>query len=186
MKKAKKNPAHALLLKGAALVGVALGGYFLLSSSSSGGIARTLEIAASYIGTKEDPKGSNRGPVVDKFNDGSGLAWCSYFVSYVLRKAGIATRTIPSVQAIYDRAKALGVLSSKPSIGAVFIQLSGNHGLDGVDAGYNHTGFVAVVPPVGKIATIEGNVSDGVAARTRATGEILAYVPFSALAKVFS
>jgi len=185
--KAEENPSRLLLL-GLAAVGTGLGlsMLFLASKTDAGSVAKMLAIASSYIGVKEYPPGSNRGPVVDKFNEGTGLAWCAYFVSYVLKQAGIATKTISSVQALYEKARSLGVVSSTPSVGAVFLHITGS-GITG--KGYDHTGFVAAVAPGGgSFATIEGNATDAVGAGSFArhpTGQYR-FVPFSALSKVFS
>jgi hypothetical protein len=148
--------------------------------ASRSGEARVIALATGFIGVKE---GSD---MVKLFTDGRTEAWCADFVSYVLKKAGLATKSIPSVRTIYDRAKALGVLSDKPSIGAVFLQINTGHDLDGVDKGYNHTGFVIAGLPDGRMTTIEGNYSDQVASAKRRRNEIQGYVALKDVAKVFA
>ncbi len=162
----------------------------------TGNVGTLLSVAASYVGVTEVPPKSNRGPEVDRFNlEASaplGSMWCASFVSYVILRAGVGTRPITSVQTIYNRAKNLGVWSSTPSVGAVFLQITGVHGLDGVDAGHNHTGLVTAVNPDGSVQTIEGNASSMVRREVHpnaqgAASEINAgYVPFEALGQVFS
>jgi hypothetical protein len=145
-----------------------------------------ISTAQSYVGAKEEPPDSNRGPIVDKFNEGTGRAWCAYYVSYVIRQIGVGTRSIPSVLSIYNRAKALGVLSTTPSPGAVFLQINDDNDRDGVDKGFNHTGIVTAVLPGGMMSTVEGNISNVVGTRQRAASDVDGYVPFSALSRVFS
>jgi hypothetical protein len=148
-----------------------------------------LSIAGSYLGVKEDPPKSNRGPVVDLFNQGTGQKWCGWFVSYVLRKAGIATKDWPSVKDLHARALALNALSTQPSVGAVFLHVTGT-GVTGY--GYDHTGFVASVNPDGSWRSIEGNASDKVEAETHPnnyTGETnssFVFIPFAALSQVYA
>ncbi len=173
---------------------VAFGGAVAVAATVGEGAKRLgntpadlIAIAMQYVGVLEVPLGSNRGPMVDKFNVGTGKAWCGYFVSYVLRQAGIATKTIAGPQGMYDRAKALGVLSTTPSLGAVFLQITNGEGVTGVDKGGNHTGFVSGILPGGKLATVEGNASNGVRNyHFRPTSSMTGYIPFAALPRVFS
>lgn len=54
---------------------------------------KALEIAISQIGVQEEPKGSNRGPQVDKYIKSVGLdpkgkhAWCAAFVYWCFQQA---------------------------------------------------------------------------------------------------
>lgn len=70
----------------ASLAGLQAGGCV----SGNGG--KVVEIAKQEFakGVKEEPLGSDRGPIVDIYNKGSGQAWCLYFVYWVFGQAGIA------------------------------------------------------------------------------------------------
>jgi hypothetical protein len=184
---ARRNPVLTLSLATIAALAVGLGGlaYAITSWWSGGGSpSAMLSIAGSYLGVKEDPPGSNRGPVVDLFNRGTGQRWCGWFVSYVLRRAGIATMDYPSVKELHDKAARLGALSSSPSAGAVFLHVTGT-GITG--AGFDHTGFVASVYPDGTWQSIEGNASDKVETHHHPwAGESFVFVPFGWLRQVFT
>jgi len=55
---------------------------------------KALEIAISQLGQMEEPKGSNKGPMVDKYLASVGLdpgyAWCQAFVYWCYQQAGLA------------------------------------------------------------------------------------------------
>ncbi len=44
--------------------------------------------ALSYVGLKEDPRGSNRGPDIDQFTGGRAEPWCGHFVSFLFDAVG--------------------------------------------------------------------------------------------------
>lgn len=146
-------------------------------------------LASSFVGVHEVPAGSNRGGWVDVFNHGTGQKWCAWFVSYVLRRVGLATKDYPSVADIHARAVALNAVSTLPTVGAVFLHVTGT-GVTGW--GYDHTGFVARVNSDGTWQSVEGNASDAVASEhhpNAAMGEThgsFVFVPYYALAKVFA
>ena len=188
--RAQENPAVLLMLgAGIAALGVAGVAMYALSKGPQ---AKMLSIAASQLGVTETD--TNRGPMVDVYNQSAGVplgsSWCGSFVSWVLKQAGIATKPIASVQAIHDKAKALGVITDKPSAGAVFVHVTGT-GIIDPDKGWDHTGFVLTTLPLGKWQSIEGNASNKVKSEEHprsdesAVGHFL-FVPFSALSKVFA
>ena len=54
---------------------------------------RALDHAVSYLGTKENPPGSNRGRLIDQWNKAAGVPvgspWCMSFLRAMFRKAGV-------------------------------------------------------------------------------------------------
>jgi hypothetical protein len=150
-----------------------------------------IALASTFIGVHEvtPPKNSNRGGWVDVFNHGTGQAWCAWFVSYVLRRSGLATKDYPSVADIHARAASLNALSTLPTVGAVFLHVTGT-GVTGY--GYDHTGFVARVNVDGTWQSVEGNASDSVETEhhpNAGMGESHAsfvFVPYYLLSKVFA
>jgi hypothetical protein len=167
------------------VVAIAAGAWWYTRRPS---VDKLVKIAKSYVGVNEDPPGSNSGPVVDLFRPRGTPpgAWCAYFVSFVVREAGVGTKSIASVQAIADAAEAAGVWSEVPSVGAVLIMLKTDQDLDGVDKGLNHTGIVVGIAEDGRVVTVEGNYSNGVRLVTRRRSEISGYVPFASLGSVFA
>ena len=137
---------------------------------------RCINIALSYLGVRENPPKSNRGPDVDRFirvgggltPEGSHYAWCASFVSDVVveaftRKDGGFIDGLGPPQ-FKGSPAALGLLHKnpglrikKPEAGCIFVM---DHG-----AGKGHTGFVVAVMPDGvHLHTIEGNTGPGPAA----------------------
>lgn len=169
------------VLLGLGLVALGLGVVYELLPASAGSV---LGIARSYLGVRESPAGSNHGPIVDQFNHGTGQAWCGWFVSTVLRKAGVAFIDLPSVADLHAKAARLGVLSPYPSPGAVFVHLTGTEITGG---GFDHTGFVeSIAPDASTFSTVEGNWDDSVASRTGVPRAGYAFIPFAALRAVFA
>lgn len=150
-----------------------------------------IALASTFVGVHEvyPPKNSNRGGWVDVFNHGTAQAWCAWFVSYVLRRSGLATKDYPSVADIHARALAQNAVSTMPTLGAVFLHVTGT-GVTGY--GYDHTGFVAKVNPDLTWQSVEGNASDSVTTEHHpnpSTGEThgsFVFVPYYALPKVFA
>ena len=54
---------------------------------------RALDYARQYLGTKEDPKRPNRGPMIDKWNKAAGVPlgspWCMSFMRAMFKLAGV-------------------------------------------------------------------------------------------------
>ncbi|HTQ78430.1 MAG TPA: peptidoglycan-binding domain-containing protein [Thermoanaerobaculia bacterium] len=137
-------------------------------------LSGVLDFAATQIGVREDPLGSNRGPQVDEYvrsvggDPAEGLAWCAAFVYFCFDKAAAALgRANPVIRTagVIDHWNKAGqrkiprVLQADavhdPSLvqpGFIFILSSGG--------GHGHTGLVAEVLP-GKLVTIEGNTNEG-------------------------
>lgn len=115
-----------------------------------------LQIAILQIGVSEDPKGSNSGPVINKYLESVGLnpgySWCMAFIYWCCKESN------PNTQLV----KTAGVLSQwneippeykfdSPLPGDIFIMDFGG--------GHGHTGFVEDVQG-DIIHTIEGNSNE--------------------------
>lgn len=109
----------------------------------------------------EVPNGSNRSPDIDRYWGDTGLIglpWCAAFVSWALfRTLGRypIERHHVGVQVMWARAKELGLETTQPKPGDVFIQLKAS--------GKGHTGFVVGVSRDQRtIYTCEGNAGNRV------------------------
>jgi hypothetical protein len=162
---------------------VASGGGSVCGGSSSGGASgsKIVRIAESQLGNAESPLGSNCNPY------GPCVEWCSLFVAWVWKKAGVplhgSTATYAYSGTIYEWAKAhegdpFAVtapgdppLSSPEASGARVLPPSatpapGDVVLYGSGPGpgeSDHVGIVERVFPGGQITTIDGNFGDRVA-----------------------
>ena len=147
------------------------------SSSATGNalLGAVLRVAASQVGVREDPPGSNRGPEVDGYLRSVGLdptkasyPWCAAFVYACFEKAAKATsrknpvaRTAGALD-LWEKAPAAARITagkahldeSQVKPGQVFVIDVGTPGGDG------HTGIVERVE-AGKLTTIEGNSNEG-------------------------
>ncbi|MCW3060599.1 MAG: Peptidoglycan-binding domain 1 protein [Capsulimonas sp.] len=149
-------------------------------------IARAIE----YLGTKEEPPGSNRGREVDRFllaaNCAPGNPWCMAFVYAMFSWSGYTsangvTLLFPtaSCQVQADHAKANGLLVSaddaRTQLAPGWVMLKWEPSL----VRYAHAGIVTAYDrPTGVFKTIEGNTNtDGgregyeVARQTRKIGD---------------
>ncbi|MGN6588488.1 MAG: CHAP domain-containing protein [Solirubrobacterales bacterium] len=151
------------------------------SSSSGASGSEIVRIAESQLGTAESPLGSNCNPY------GPCVEWCSLFVAWVWKKAGVPlhgpTATYAYSGTIYEWAKAheggpFAVtapgdppLSTPEANGARVLPPSatpapGDAVLYGSGPGpgeSDHVGIVERVFPGGQITTIDGNFGDRVA-----------------------
>jgi CHAP domain/Putative peptidoglycan binding domain len=138
------------------------------TQAASNLLAKALAIAATQVGVLEQPRNSNRGPMVDQYLRRAGvppgLAWCCAFTYWCFDEAARASgRPNPMVRTAgcldhWNRAAARGArriagarAASDPAIvspGMVFIMDFGR--------GLGHTGFVERVDG-GFLHTIEGN-----------------------------
>lgn len=142
-----------------------------------GGLLRaTLDVASSQVGVMEQPRGSNRGSVVDTYhravglNPADGQPWCAAFLFFCFQSAAKQLgRSNPVVKTagVLDhwnkaRDKSIATITAaaahmredmvKP--GHIFIIDTGPAG------GAGHTGLVEKIV-MGKLVTIEGNTNDG-------------------------
>lgn len=119
-----------------------------------------LKIAASYIGYKETPPGSNKTQFGAWYGQGlNGQPWCAMWVSFVFYHAGLPlSATTPKGFAYcpYGVAwfKKQGRFFQEPKVGdVVFFDFN-------KDSVSDHVGIVELVHPDGRnITTIEGNTS---------------------------
>lgn len=152
-----------------------------LSSAPAAIALAASHIAQQQLGQKEEPKGSNSGPMVDKYLASVGLnpgyAWCQAFVYWCYQQAAEATKTKnPMVKtagvlncwnrtkkqtstAIVISKEELLAKGIKPQAGDQLILLFGN--------GTGHTGIVTAVTGTQQslcMQTVEGN-SNGAGGR---------------------
>jgi len=125
---------------------------------------RVVDVAKTYVGVTEDPSGTNKGEVVNRFlasvDLGPGYAWCAAFVSHVLDEAGAERPRVRSAGAtdFLDARRvidATDVLEGRatPRIGDIGVMRRGN-------SWKGHTWFVdGWQCQCGR--TIEGNTSAG-------------------------
>jgi hypothetical protein len=126
--------------------------------------------AKKYIGVREKPPGSNRGPLIDRWNKAAigvlGVSWCASFVHGMYLECG---RNLPggaSVGNIGAWARSAGDLVQRPRRGDL-VCFDWEDGARFAD----HIGFVERVLALswgngrftGWIQTVEGNTSSGVA-----------------------
>jgi hypothetical protein len=119
-----------------------------------------LKMARAFAFVREEPVSSNAGQAVEAFLKhcglGHGSPWCAAFVSYIMDGALGLTNPLAataSCAALATQAKALGLLKTTPTPGAIFLLDFGT--------GFHHTGFVlGVVTNASPCTTIEGNTND--------------------------
>jgi len=145
----------------------------LRATTATGSI---VDIARAHLA--EHPRevgGNNRGPWVRLYAraEGAGVLWCGYAAHYWAMQAGLVTAELvsPSCDITAARARAVGRLSSVPTIGGLFL-VRRNPG------DWTHMGVVTGIGD-GWVATIEGNTNDDggregyeVCARTRGVARL--------------
>jgi hypothetical protein len=140
---------------------------------------QALNTARGEIGVKEQPKGSNRGPRVDQYQDGKGQYWCCHFVSWCVEQNGTSPFGHKGwVEGLRRWAKSknkyIAAQTGRPLVGDIFTMA--RHDKTGKVVG-GHTGFVESVSEDGRsVGTIEGNTSDKVARRRRSISTLDGYV----------
>lgn len=154
-------------------------------------IDEVLAKAASQVGVREQPLGSNAGPQVNAYLRATGLGpgyfWCDAFVAWVYQEVEAETgQKIPCVKtASCDVSLAFGraheCLYTTPERGDQFLVLASED-----DA--THTGLVSAVNDDGTFNTFEGNTNDdgssngiGVFARTRQLGSHYRFIRWEQL-----
>ncbi len=126
--------------------------------------AAALQVAGTLIGVAEQPLGSNRGPMIDRFLRRSGAdpgnPWCMAFVYYCVdeaakaQEAGNPLLKTASCSALFRWAKENDRLVARPETGDIFLCIGG-------DTGHFHTGFVAgPIQTNDRFITIEGNSNE--------------------------
>lgn len=123
---------------------------------------RVVATAARYVGVRENPLGSNRGPLIDKWerywNLGYlGWPWCGAFASAVLRESDVTDVSHPSTAEICRKARDRGWVTNTPVPGALIVWCGTHVGI-----------LISPASADGSVwNTIEGNSGDQVARRVR-------------------
>ena len=123
---------------------------------------RVVATAARYVGVRENPLGSNRGPLIDQWERHWGMLgepWCGMYLSAVLRESGVTDVSHPSTWIIVQRARENGWTTKVPVPGALVVWP--------VNGGRHVEMLVSQASP-GVWNTIGGNVSDSVQRKVRA------------------
>jgi len=105
-------------------------------------IEQFISIARSWVGTKEEPLGSNRGFHIDLWNKSVGVPagsfWCASFMSSVANRWKFMTNLDWQLGVSADcdvwlaRAKRLGILHNKPQVGDIGLILNQNNASDAI------------------------------------------------------
>ena len=138
---------------------------------------QALGIAASQVGQMEDPLGSNRGPMVDKYLKAVGVsltgtpdsrAWCMAFVFWAYDQAATqlgVPNVAPRTAGCLDHWGRARFVSGAVRITAdqVMADLSlvkpGQIFICDFGSGLGHTGIVERMLPDGRLVTVEGNTN---------------------------
>ncbi|OYD77419.1 UNVERIFIED_ORG: putative peptidoglycan binding protein [Burkholderia sp. CF145] len=139
-------------------------------------LAQAIAIAASQEGQMEQPKGANKGGMVDKYLRATGLdpnvgtpdsrPWCMCFVFWVFEQAGkqlLQANPVPKTASCHQHWKlAAGVpkarrILAKDALGDRSLIKPGQIFVLDFGGGQGHTGIVEAVLPGGALQTIEGN-----------------------------
>jgi hypothetical protein len=152
-----------------------------LQTGTGGSGERVLSAAESQVGQSEQPSGSNESPAIAEYRSATagaepGAPWCAYFVSWAARQAGEPIgpggQGLGSVSAIWSWAQSTGrAIPNGPGV----VPRPG----DLILFGDQHVGIVREVLPDGRVATVEGNYDNRVAANVRSAGEATGYVNMS-------
>ena len=138
--------------------GMALGGCDPVFASPS-----VVEVARSQLG-KGEVGGDNKGPVVREYTGGQEVAWCSGFVSWVMRRAGKDSPYVLSARQWWAVKEGSHVRRPRPGDIAVFWRGK-------KDGQLGHVGIVEAVDG-DRVTTIEGNVGNYPAKVKRVTYKI--------------
>ena len=125
---------------------------------------KALGCAKKYVGTREQPPGSNRGWLIDKWNREAcgliGVYWCASFIHGMFKEAGLNLPGGASVANIHAWAKSIGIVVKRP-FKADLVLYSWKEP-------FQHIGIIVRVLSIKLwkwggyyIQTIEGNTSSG-------------------------
>ena len=128
-----------------------------------------LRYALTFVGVKEQPPGSNRGPLIDKWLEGAGISvppgapWCMAFVHAMYKFYGVDLGGWASVGFFQDWAKKKGALVTRPLRGDIVCYDWDSNGWP------DHVGIVVRVLALrwknkvfaGWVKTVEGNTAVG-------------------------
>ena len=129
--------------------------------------------AHAFVGVKEEPPGSNRGPLIDEWNlEANGVLgepWCMSFQHAMFKECGVTLGGWAGVENFLEWSLVHGYSVSRPFRGDL-VCFDWN-----ADRWYDHVGIVDRVLAVGPggrppyvIRTVEGNVGDAVRVMRRA------------------
>ncbi len=152
-----------------------------LQTATGTGGERVLAAAESQVGQSEQPPGSNESPAIAEYRSATagaepGAPWCAYFASWAARQAGEPIgeggQGLGSVSEIWSWAQSTGrAIQNGPGVEPQPGDL--------IVFGDQHVGIVREVLPDGRIATVEGNYDNRVAANVRSASEATGYVNMS-------
>ena len=152
-----------------------------LQNGTGAGGERVLAAAESQVGQSEQPPGSNESPAIAEYRSATagaepGAPWCAYFASWAARQAGEPIgeggQGLGSVSEIWSWAQSTGrAIQNGPGVEPQPGDL--------IVFGDQHVGIVREVLPDGRIATVEGNYDNRVAANVRSASEATGYVNMS-------
>lgn len=123
---------------------------------------RVVATAARYIGVRENPMGSNRGPIIDRWSrywNMLGVPWCGIACSAWLREAGVTDVSHPSTWIIVKQAREKGWTTNRPVPGALVVW---------PESGGRHVEMLVEEVSPGVWHCIGGNVSHQVKRTVRA------------------
>lgn len=139
-------------------------GWLCRPSEARDAVREVVRAAVGEVGVRENPPGSNRGPRAYM----PGHAWCAEFASWAYQRSAPPSPfgRMAATWDLYEWGRRRGYL-----VGATDPVLAGDLGLvlrgDGVRVRRGHVALVAHVLPDERLATVEGNSGDRVAARLR-------------------
>lgn len=127
-------------------------------------VEQFISIARSWVGTKEEPLGSNRGFHIDLWNKAVGVPvgsfWCASFMSSVANRWKFVTNLDWRLGVSADcdlwlaRARKLGIVRTTPAIGDIGLILNPNNSNDAIHI------FLVSGKKDGAWMSIEGNSND--------------------------
>lgn len=133
-----------------------------------------VQVAASQVGVREEPRGSNRGPQVDEYIRASGLdpradsyAWCICFMQWVFKEAaksdGAGISPLPrtaGVHALWKMRTSAATNVITPNEADPAVIKPGMVFLFDTGGGKGHGGFVESVSG-SRLVSVEGNTNNG-------------------------
>ncbi len=134
--------------------------------------AKVVNVARGELGVRERPDGSNTGPEIvgyqrATFLGGTGWPWCVAFWQWVCQEAGAPfPYRGAGAYNLLDWARAHGRATSSPEAGDAVI----------FNTGAGHLGVFVKFDDDGNVITIDGNVSNMVAQKTRPRSLVRGYV----------
>ncbi len=137
-------------------------------------LVEVVRAAVGWIGVAEDPPGSNRGALIDQWNEAAGVdpgsPWCASFASECLQRAdGLSLPRLASALKWKKWASARGRLVDTAQPGDLGLILRGVRG---------HVVIVVAIREDGRLCTVEGNAGDAVRGLVREPAAFTCFVRF--------